>query len=75
MCYSFLYHTLNIRKSGGRREGKAIIGGSGGGVKDTTSLLRLQDLSQYNLAVCADGTPAAYYAEQRQVSLYFCVLN
>ena len=41
-------------------------------MKDTTSLLRLQDLSQYNLAVCADGSPASYYAEQREVSIVIC---
>ena len=36
-------------------------------MKDSMSLLQLQDLSKYSLAVCADGSQAAYYAEVPKV--------
>ena len=49
------------------RSGKAINSGSNDRVKDTTTMMRFQDLSPYKLAVCANGSPASYYAEQRKV--------
>ena len=52
-----------------QRSGKAIISGSGSVAKDTTTLLQLQNLERYNLAKCADGSTAGYYAEQRKVKI------
>ena len=50
-----------------KRSGKAISSGSESTVKDTTTSLRLQTLEKYNLAKCADGSTASYYAELRKV--------
>lgn len=58
---------IRLSLSNNKRSGKAIDNGSGRRIKDSTSLLQLQDLSQYNLAVCADGSQASYYAEQPKV--------
>ena len=52
-----------------KRSGKAINGGSGNRLNDATTSLRRQNLDQYNLAKCADGTSASYFAEKREVSL------
>ena len=65
--FQLFYLNFYFIISNEKRSGKAIIGGSGQRVKETTSLLRQQNLAQYKLAVCADGSPAAYYAEQREV--------
>merc|ERR1719367_2260882 len=57
---------FDVRRTSSKRSGKAISSGSESTVKDTTTLLRLQTLEKYNLAKCADGTTASYYAELRK---------
>ena len=62
--FSYILLYMHISRS---RSGKAINSGSNDRVKDTTTMMRFQDLSPYKLAVCANGSPASYYAEQRKV--------
>ena len=62
--FSYIHFYIHISRS---RSGKAINSGSKDRVKDTTTMMRFQDLSPYKLAVCANGSPASYYAEQRKV--------
>ena len=62
--FSYIHLYINLNRS---RLGKAINSGSKDRVKDTTTMMRFQDLSPYKLAVCANGSPASYYAEQRKV--------